>query len=189
MKLLDLVQDCYSSACQNGFYNDFDLSDQLVGIICEISEIIDADRSSRHCNDYSYQLINAVVEGNENNGFSLLYRQHIHQTFQSEFADLYMRTASLIAHSKIDYRSLWELFGTGSMNRCRSLVECAEDIHSTIVECSKSRYDDIRFSWFMIHLLKKIVLFADKHNVDLEWHIEKKLMFNESRGYLHGKKY
>lgn len=183
----DFIRRAYDTACSHGFH-DVELSDQhmLMLVIGEIGEMVEADRKSRRANR---ELFDKFTDGAFVEGFEC----HIKDTLEDELADVVIRLCDFCGK-----RGLMPMMsGSGVLEMQKefsdifgrmSICEQCFSLSSLVVGMSK--YADKKAVEHDLGMIFSFCFeFARFHGIDLEWHIEQKMKYNESRGYKHGKKY
>lgn len=182
----------YKCACDHGFHNtELSNGHLLMLVITELSEAVEADRKGKYFKGIStfereFNRYSALVD--ENKRFECAFEKYVKDTVPDELADAVIR--------------LLELAG---------LIDISlEDIYDFMKEPEYKDWDDalkeISFTermFFLTSILTNdgdiaevikasiVVIFlnADLLYIDLLWHIEQKMKYNELRENKHGKKY
>lgn len=197
MKTIDLnhLRDrAYQCACNHGFH-DTELSNDhsLMLVITELSEAVEADRKNRHFDKEKYKMGEyAECQGwltNEEK-FINVFNRYIKDTVEDELADAVIRLLDLAG-----------LRGISLETAQKDMKNCIDDMASaceeeTFTESIYSistlpvRYDGIyEFSTTVNDMIICILGLAHHLDMDLLWHIEQKMKYNELREQKHGKKY
>jgi len=182
-KTKEFIDRAYKCACEHGFHDEDKSAEHwLMLVISEIGEMVEADRKNRRANrerfekDYE-KYPNLVVEG---------FERYIKDSTSDELADVVIR--------------LFDFCGTiGYHPVVADSCDLFRDAHGTKTVCEQCFY----MSMSVMRIIDRGVVFPDNisvtlsfcfdfaeyHGIDLDWHIEKKIEYNESRPKLHGKKY
>ena len=153
----------------------------LAMIMTEVAEAIEADRKGRRFSEEAKGKYLAVTTDSE--GYhatvaimKMAYEDYIKGTVEEEFADICIRILD----------TAYELYGEsmnwygGEYSNCsRSFTVMAvilvkEILYSGMMNLTESIY--FMFTW------------AERLGIDLAWHIEQKMVYNELRPYKHGGK-
>ena len=186
-----LSKQAYESAKNKGFYPCTGTTFQLMFIIVEMSEVLQADRKDRHCSIEDYK--NEIEKGRD---FSTAYRNTLEGTVESEFADIAIRILSLLG-SIMDSEKVYlmedeELIDEYKLAEFIFGFDLVEDIYRIIEKIGVCDLDDSP-NWYLVKHLQEILvdIFAIAHsnNINLMEHIMLKMKYNETRPYLHGYKY
>ncbi|WP_196051999.1 hypothetical protein [Bacteroides clarus] len=188
MNLNELRDRAYKTACDHGFHDE-ELSNEhcLCLVISELMEAVEADRKGKRFNKdakETYELIQNVKF------CKVIYKNYIKGSVEEELADAVIRLLDL----------------SGLRNIHLELV--TKDIGDSIDEIAEY-YKDDTFTEAIYHISTLPVIYAGlcgyntainetilsifglaKHlDIDLIWHVEQKMCYNELRESKHGKKY
>lgn len=178
-KLQEFIVRAYETSCNHGFH-DVERSDEhwLMLVLSEIGEMVEADRKNRRANREGFEKCVGIAYDDR-------FKDYVKDTLEDELADVCIR--------------LFDFCGL------RRLVPAVVDMHddfdrlfggfSVTEQC-------FALSSFVTNAVREPVLanrigmslafcveFARHHGIDLVWHIEHKMEYNETRPMKHGKKY
>lgn len=192
---LNTLRDrAYKTACEHGFH-DQNLSNEhyFCLVISELMEAVEADRKrkyfkgkimfERYFNTYS-----ALVE--ENVRYRNAFEKHIKDTVGDELADAVIHLLDLAGIRGISLE-----LANGDIDDCIEDMEesCKDETFTESIYSISTlpvRYDGIfDFPTAVNDMILSIFGLAKHLDVDLLWHIEQKMRYNELRGKMHGKKY
>jgi NTP pyrophosphatase (non-canonical NTP hydrolase) len=185
---LNTLRDmAYKNACEHGFH-DQELSNEhcLCLVISELMEAVEADRGNRHSNRKEYdEIIREIPIGASlyeyNKWFLTAFESHIKGSVEEELADAVIRLLDLCGLRKIELEN--DCLDDEVLEEYSSIF-IDKTITESIFNITKSLIDrDIVYSFIKIFGLAKHL------NIDLLWHIEQKMKYNELREKMHGKKY
>lgn len=183
-KINEFISRAYKTACAHGFH-DVDRSDAhfMMLVISEIGEMVEADRKNRRFDMEKYR-----------NGFDsdkVMFEKYVKDTLEDELADVVIRICDFLGTRHIEPLVLEEtstsddwanIFGKDSINeQCYGLTRIITRIDEDTSADYISRLLGASLAWCFD--------FADFHKIDLAWHIEHKMAYNESRPNKHGKGY
>jgi len=95
----DHVEECKVNAIEKGFYDHFNLYQQLLMIHGEVSEALEADREKPFYSDYDMHVINGWKQDED---FIYDFKKKIKGTFQEEMADIVLRVMTICGKLDID---------------------------------------------------------------------------------------
>lgn len=189
-KLDSLTTRAFDTACSHGFH-DVERSNAhfMMLVLSEIGEMVDADRKSRRVKLHGDALDNTL----RFNDFVPTFEHLVKDTMEDELADVVIRLLDFCGKRGIsilmgndgivDMQDKFvEMFGEMSVcEQCfylsRVITSIGDDAPAqdlpSLVACAIS---------FCFE-------FATFHKIDLLWHIEKKMAYNETRAKMHGKNY
>jgi NTP pyrophosphatase (non-canonical NTP hydrolase) len=195
MNLNELAQRAHQNAVKHGFWeNELSVEHCLMLIITEIAEAVEADRKNKRASVKVYitEMETTLTEYKLNGGdaeteedFEVVkqrfcYNNFIKGSVEEELADAVIRLLDLAGQYNLNLRfhadiipSVQETFMEKCFYICNGITS----------QAGRSMDEDISLHISLIFDL------ANMYNIDLEWHIEQKMRYNESRPYKHGKEY
>lgn len=196
INLNELRDRAYKTACEHGFH-DKELSNEhlLCLIISELMEAVEADRSNRHSNRKEYdEIIRDILIGASlyeyNKWFRTAFESHIKGSVEEEIADAAIRLLDLAGLREISLE-----LANGDIEDCiEDMAEAYKDETFTesiySISTLPARYEGLYdFPTTVNDMVLSIFGFAKHLSIDLIWHIEKKMRYNELRPMLNGKRY
>ena len=199
MNLNELRDKAYKTACEHGFH-DQELSNNhfLCLVISELMEAVEADRKGRRANvdRYNKKIANSrICQGLDSDipkerGYEVAYNETIKGSIEEELVDAVIRLLELAGLRGISLE-----LANGDIDDCiEDMAEACKD--ETFTESIYSistlpvRYDGIfDFPTTVNDMILSIFGLAKHLDIDLRWHIEQKMKYNELREKMHGKKY
>ena len=198
-ELASLAEDNFKNAEKHGFYTEStEIETELMLIITEMSEAVQADRHNRHGSIEDYE--SEIQMGRD---IPTAYKNTLEGTVESEFADIAIRILSLLgwmnSKTPIKLKSdsiLADEYGISKIQfKIQNTINkgsIAKDLYRLNGRLSWF-VDNESCSWFVSDTLQDILMrvfaIAHNHNIDLMEHIKLKMKYNETRPYLHGYKY
>lgn len=188
MKDLNKLRDrAYKTACEHGFHEE-ELSDMhlLMLAITELSEAVEADRKGRQGEVVHYKnLSQESVERTGNSEYfnKVLFWRYIKDSVGDELADAAIRLLDLAGLRNIEVYQMqtmeeshdW-LFSAATM----PFTECIYVIVLNIIKYGHST------PYCINSTLASIFALAKSRDIDLIWHINEKMKYNELRPNKHG---
>lgn len=195
MKAIDLntLRDhAYKSACEHGFH-DKELSDEhlIMLVITELAEAVDADRKGRKANVNEFNrwqrdFVPRIEEG-KIRAFKEDFEACLKDTVEDELADAVIRLLDLAGHRCISIEPINEDIIEDMEESCKDET-FTESIYS--ISTLPTRYEGIYDFHVTLNGMITAIFGLAKHlGVDLLWHIEQKMKYNELRPKMHGKAY
>lgn len=195
MNLNELRDKAYQCAVVHGWHEE-DLSDEhfLCLVISELMEAVEADRKNRHASvkffnhsiDYALRELH-LTEHNLSNYFFNSYKENIKGSVEEELADACIRLLDLAGLRNVDL---------GEVNSDE--LKCSEgffdwtfteSVFSMVCNITDSNYIETHsLGSFLRVSLIEILVFCVQKDIDIFWHIEHKMKYNELRPYKHGGK-
>lgn len=179
MNLNKLRDRAYKTACEHGFHDE-ELSNEhcLCLVISELMEAVEADRKGKRFNKDTkdtYELIQNIKF------CKVIYDNHIKGSVEEELADAVIRLLDLCGLREIKLEN--DCLDDEVLEEY-SHIFIGKTFTESIFNITKNLIDrDISYS------LIKIFGLAKHLNIDLLWHIEQKMRYNELRENKHGKMY
>lgn len=177
-KVQEFIVRAYETSCNHGFH-DVERSDEhlLMLVLSEIGEMVEADRKNRRFDMEKYR-----------NGFDsdkVMFEKYVKDTLEDELADVCIRLFDFCGLRRlvpvvVDMHDDFErLFGG------LSLTEQCFALSSFVTNAVREPEMANRIGMSLAFCVE----FARHHGIDLVWHIERKMEYNETRPIRHGKKY
>lgn len=172
-----LAEKIYQANVEKGFWDeDHPLPHCVMLVVCEVCELIEADRSARR---YSEIL---CIEYLREEAYPVVYEMDVKYTVEGELADVAMRLLDLIGRKKWNVGS-WAHSYNRNFIAGKSLVEVCYSLVKTLVYAP----DGIEFA--VVNAFYIVLSVAEKARIDLVRHIEMKMKYNRYRPLKNGKIY
>ena len=178
------VVRAYDIACSHGFH-DVKRSDAhyMMLVLSEVGEMVEADRKNRHA------FVGDKLDISSTD-FAEWFEKNIKDTLEDELADVCIRLFDFagVKHWTFDgfpddmKQDFDNLFGS------MSLCERAFSLSTLVVDGIRTTNDDEMCNNIACALCFCFCL-ADDLVIDLAWHIDAKMEYNDSREKRHGKNY
>lgn len=181
-----LAKKAFENAKAKGFH-DKPCTDAhcLMLVACELAEAVEADRSEKRADRKQYKRLMGVCEERLQ---PYLFEMYIKDTVEDELADAVIRLLDFMGYKGMDipneYITVEQIKDEaeevrGWMNG-RSFADMMFTSCVVNMEAAKDIPESMIYSIFVI---------AELYGIDLLWHIEEKMKYNETRDLLHGKLY
>lgn len=180
MNLNELRDKAYQCAVSHGWHEK-DLSDEhfLCLVISELMEAVEADRKGMHADRGNFEYYMKQKKRNDGE-YMYGYQKGIKDTVEDELADACIRLLDLSGLRGYDLDSFdYE----GSDTEDYSNMSFTESMFRISVYVTDNFYRNEPFI-----LLNEIFTFCNDRNIDIFWHIEQKMKYNELRPYKHNNK-
>lgn len=189
MTINEMKDRAYKVACEHGWYDeDQPLIHHLMLVITELSEAVNADRRNKYAQRKMFESESVTPQANPEAHWCHCYRTFIKDTVEDELADTVIRLLSLAGHSKADLDE--DMFDEAELRKAvereHEEFSFTEQAFTIVYELTAQPEDK---NWSLLLITLHVFLFAYDRGIDLHWHIEQKLKYNESRPYKHGKSY
>ena len=194
INLNELRNRAYKTACEHGFH-DKELSNEhcLCLIVGELMEAVEADRKGRlgkKCKsrfEMDYNRYPALVE--EEKRFKCSFEKNIKDTLPDELSDAVIRLLDLAGLRNISIDDFPEEAIYGASESCVGET-FTESIYAISTLPIRYFYEyNYSFESQIGHMLLSIFGLAKHMNIDLIWHVEQKMRYNDLRPKLNGKRY
>ena len=188
-RISDLVSNSYRVARQHGFHDDYHSpAHYMMLVLSEIGEMVEADRKNRHADIAGFNT--SCMES-----WNTLFETCIKDTFEDEMADVVIRlfdfcgslgvlpyTNDVMVDMSEEFAKFW-----GDKSVCEQCFY----LSSMVVDVERVSYDsdDSEMRKRLGSTLSFIFEMANYHGIDLLWHVDRKMEYNESRPRRHGKAY
>lgn len=186
MDLNELRDKAYKTACEHGFHDE-ELSNEhcLCLVISELMEAVEADRKGKQPNIMQFERGISYPMYD----FKQVYDYCIKGTVAEGLADATIRLLDLCGLRKIDIGDFLDEIISEEAKRYNgeTFTESIYAISTIPIRC-EYEYDSL-FNEQVNGMLLGIIGLAKHLNIDLFWHVEQKMRYNELRENKHGKKY
>lgn len=186
ISLNNLRDRAYQCACAHGFHDE-ELSDEhfLMLVITELAEAVEADRAGSRAkvtmfNEWQGSSL-SITEETRIRRFKEDFEAFLKNTVEDELSDAVIRLLDLAGLRNIDVNDRFII--SYVVTQKKTFPENCYAIIKDIVNYKYSLEENINYS------IRQILKLASFYNIDLFWHIEQKMKYNELRGYKHGKLY
>lgn len=180
MNLNELRDKAYQCAVKHGWHEEeYSNEHFLCLVISELMEAVEADRKGMHANRANFEY--CMKQRKRDDGeFMYAFKQDIKDSVEDELADACIRMLDLAGLRGYDLDSFdYE----GSDTEDYSDMTFTESMFRICVYVTDNFYRDELYI-----LLNEIFAFCRDRNIDIFWHIEQKMKYNELRPYKHGDK-
>lgn len=193
MDLNELRNKAYKTACEHGFHDE-ELSNEhcLCLVISELMEAVEADRKGRlgkKCKsrfEMDYNRYPALVE--EEKRFKCSFEKNVKDSLPDELADATIRLLDLAGYRGIAIETFTEEMIYESTESCND-ESFTESIYAIATIPVRFEYEyDYSFDKQLNSMLLGIIGLSNYMGIDLLWHIEQKMRYNELRSFKHGNK-
>lgn len=193
MGINEMKERAYDIACKHGWYEQKRSNiHELMLVVSELGEAVNADRNGKYANRERFE--NVLKEYNV--PFSYAFNQCIKDTVEDELADAAIRILSLAGLNSADLEE--EPFSEEGLEMLVKAANNGLTISDNPENITFPEELSMVFSGIMQvlqegasmgNVLVNIYVIAYRRGIDLKWHIEQKMKYNEERPYKHNKKY
>ena len=190
---LNALRDrAYKTACEHGFH-DTELSNEhlLCLVISELMEAVEADRNDNwnriaKVEQFKKKLeISRICQGldpeiSKERGYEVTYNTYIKGSIDEELADAVIRLLDLAGLRNLNLNRF------ALVNVVSKKKTFTENIYSIVKDIMNYKYS---LEEQVNYAITQVFVLADMLGVDLLWHIEQKMKYNELRPMMHEKKY
>lgn len=190
--LNELSVQAHENARKHGFWDNNPTPEHcLMLVITEIGEMVEADRKDRLCifnrikkeaNLAAAQKISYRELVDNAPDFNEAFGEIVKDTVEDEMADVAIRLLDLAGHLGMDFTKLSEM----RYHRAFDHFSFTENAFALCKGLTRDNINVFKRIQFGLHYISK---WARSRRVNLAWHVERKMKFNESRSIKHGKKY
>ena len=189
MKVLNKEQlsawavDIYKNACEHGWHDKPLSPEHYCGLIMtEIAEAVEADRKGRRSDDAEFKRALSSEAKGSDFSFTACYHDYVKGSIEEEFADVVIRLLDM-SRGLYGNEMCWtDSYPLGKMyNSDKSFIENAWSFVRRVLNFGTMNISDsVAFMY----------VWSEHLGIDLDQHIEWKMMYNKIRPYKHGgKKY
>lgn len=193
MNLNELRDRAYKTACEHGFHDE-EMSNEhcLCLVLSELMEAVEADRKGRFAKvpvDKKGTIFDERTFHCQNKYFAENFEAYIKDCVEDELADAVIRLLDLAGLRNISIDDFPEEAIYDASESCVGET-FTESIYAISTLPIRYFYEyDYSFESQIGHMLLSIFGLAKHMNIDLIWHVEQKMRYNELRENKHGKRY
>ncbi len=193
--LPSLIKRVHDNAVKHGWHDQKRSEEHwLMMIVTEIAELVEADRKHR----YAKPFVIGIYQSNQKiytefgecgeEQFQRFFEAYIKDTVQDELADVCIRIFDMFG--ELDYKpnNLCFLDFSVEPNHYFAKESITEQCYTILKELFTYSQEFHTTAENLVFCLCRCREFACAHNIDLDWHIEQKMRYNELRPYKHGGK-
>lgn len=166
----------YKNAVVHGWHEEEKSSRHCIClVVSELMEAVEADRKGMYAkrNTFEYYMNQRVRDAEE---FMYAFKHDIKDSVEDELADACIRLFDFAGVHNIDLEDFdYENSDTDDYSEM-TFTEAIYNITR------------ISMSWDVPETINEIFAFCREMNIDIMWHIEQKMKYNELRPYKHGNK-
>ena len=178
----ELRDRAYQNAVKHGFYENTTMIESCMLIITELSEAVQADRDNKFANRMLFEKNFDTPQKNPEAHFRFCYDVLMKDSVEDELADTLIRMLSFLGHANAEVDT--DFLGNEPINVASEFMigkTFAEQVYTIVFSIVVD--EDLNCA------MTRLMSLASIHNIDLLWHVEQKMKYNEMRPYKHGKKY
>lgn len=179
---LNALRDrAYKTACEHGFH-DKELSNEhlLCLVISELMEAVEADRKGKRADRESFKSSYEDEEPHDDVNFKYCFEKYIKDTISDELSDAVIRLLDLAGLRNFN---LNRFSPVDVVSREKTFTENIYAIVKEIIDRKYSLEEQVNY------VITQVFALANILGVDLLWHINQKMRYNELRPMLNGKRY
>lgn len=188
----ELRDKIHANAVEHGFWEDNPSPEHfLCLVISELMESVEAHRKSKHAdiNSFEKRIDEPISKHEAATSVERLrywFNSYIKDSVEDELADAVIRILDLAGGIKV---SLFSLYDSSTVVDSLKYISAKNTFTENIYTVVRFITCEMNLSFRLTIALRMIEAVADIYDVDLSWHIEKKMIYNASRSYKHGKNY
>lgn len=181
INLNELRDRTYKTACEHGFH-DKELSNEhlLCLVISELMEAVEADRKGKRADRESFKSSYEDEEPHDDVNFKYCFEKYIKDTISDELSDAVIRLLDLAGLRNFN---LNRFSPVDVVSREKTFTENIYAIVKEIIGRKYSLEEQVNY------VITQVFALANILGVDLLWHINQKMRYNELRPMLNGKRY
>lgn len=196
-RVSDLVSNSYRVAKEHGFHDDYHSpAHYMMLVLSEIGEMVEADRKGCYYKQRAERARLQYGKSQDTTHLSAyLFEKYAKDSFEDEMADVVIRlcdfcgslgvlpyTNDVMVDMSDEFKDYW-----GEKSVCEQCFA----LSSMVVDIERASYDadDTEMRKRLGSTLSFIFEMANYHGIDLLWHVDRKMEYNEKRPRRHGKAY
>ena len=187
MNLNELKDRAYQIACEHGWH-DKELSDEtyLMLIITEIAEAVNADRAGKHAQTAMFKANCNTPQVNPDKHWVFIYDRFVKNTVEDELADVVIRCLSMAGSRSIDLSAAMASIDKLSEAKFKKKID--KTFVELMFEIARLIFVEEELEVIISSVLICTVALCKAKGIDIDWHVNQKMRYNELRPYRHGGK-
>ena len=174
----------FKIATDKGFYKQpISIESEIIMIITELSEAINALRCKRHANLYGW----TTPDFYDNEAYTDLFEKCCKDTFEDELADTLLRALSLSGALKIDL-TLAESIARGRISMGVP-TQPASVFFFALVKLLAQDWAVSDTPIVLNRFIGYLMVWCWERSIEIDLHVYLKMIYNEYRPYLNGKSF
>lgn len=183
MNLSELIARAYTNACKKGWHEEkYRVYHYLMLVVTELSEAVNADRIGKYAQRVMFEKNFDTPQSDPEAHWKFCFETFIKDSVEDELADAVIRL--------LDFAGLCKLSIDTTCFTEEQYLDLSKDLKghsfSEIMFCVILMFSESQSFAAIVYYLFAI---AYHYKIDILWHIEQKMKYNEMRPYRHGKKY
>ena len=191
MNYKEYTAKAFDIAKRHGFH-DKEMPEEhwLMLIISEISEMVESDRLRYHAQEAMFKEKCNTAQPNEteNEHWKYCFNVFIKDTVEDEMADVCIRIFDLAGLLELELEEPKELNDI-DVSDIDKMVRAKPFTQKAFTCCCVITRGIIPLKKRLEMVLDKIRVWAKSEQIDIEWHIQQKMKYNDMRSKKHGKQY
>lgn len=184
MNLNEWRDRAYKTACEHGWHEE-DLSNEhcLCLVISELMEAVEADRKRMHAFRTPFEDFICRFTKEPEHTYKVAFDEYIKDSVEDELSDAVIRLLDLAGLRQYDLSAAYDFVDDlVSLKQNVMFSEICYVLTGIITEKQHTVETKI------CAVLASIIRYCQEKGIDIEWHIEQKMKYNELRPYKHGNK-
>lgn len=182
---LNALRDrAYKTACEHGFHDEeFSNEHLLCLVISELMEAVEADRKEQFAKvpvDKKGTIFDERTFHYQNKYFAENFEAYIKDRVEDELSDVVIRLLDLAGLRNLNLNRF------ALVNVVSKKKAFTENIYAIVKDIMNYKYS---LEEQVNYAITQVFVLADIIGIDLLWHIEQKMRYNELRPMLNGKRY
>lgn len=188
----ELANRAHGNAVKHGFWEKNPSNEHaLMLVLTEVAEMVEADRKGniavikhirKQNNLAAAQKVHMTDEVDNAPDFNAAFIENVKDTMEDEMADVAIRLLDLAGNLGMDFERLSPM----RYHRAFDHFTFTENAFALSKGLCRENINIFKRIQFGLHFIE---MWAKCQGVNLKWHIEAKMRFNESRPMRHGKAY
>ena len=185
MNLNELRDKAYETAVKHGWHKESKSSEQcLCLVVSELMEAVEADRKNKHADRSRFKSDYEDEGPHDDRNFAHAFKEYIKDSVEDELADAVIRLLDLAGLRGVSMGMCDGFMGVKVEELKCTFTEFCLSLCSLLSSPEETLEDKINYG------IVALINYAEQKGIDLMWHIEQKMKYNELRPYMHGgKKY
>lgn len=183
----------HKNAKEKGFWENENLGEKLMLVICELAEAVEAIRNDNRINpEHLETFVDKEIKLDDDEAvarYMAMFETFFKDRYEDELADAMIRALDFCEHYGIKITESFRFSDQLPGIIKRNLSEAILFIGGWLFTANHNRYMQDLVRYYINQFISDMAYFCRIQNIDLDTHIRLKMLYSQYRPYKHNKKF